>query len=175
MGQFGQKTPLSDLGLTDRMGCVVIWLPGRVLVCWHGSRAVFFIFFIFIFSFFTKIYFRFRNLQEYTPAAQLPSGRHLVAPLPGGRGLSVKIFVKKIMFRSLKDRSPGSGAAGPSGRTAAGRPVQVSWFFNIFRGRKELVFHLTAGLIVTVSLLSLHRANQHLLSFFHTKHSRAIN
>ena len=137
--------------------------------------AAVFLFFYFLFSLFTKIYFHFRNLQEYTPAAQLPGGQHLVAPLPGGRGLSVKIFIKKIAFRSLKGRSPGSGAAGPSGRPAAGRPVQASCFFNIFRGRKELVFHLSAGLIVTGSLLSLHRVNQHLLSFFHAKHSRAIN
>ena len=53
-------------------------------------------FFIFHFRFFTKIYFYFRNLQKYTPAAQLPGGRHLVAPLSGGRDLSVKIFVKKL-------------------------------------------------------------------------------
>ena len=60
------------------------------------SPIAVFLFFYFLFSFFTKIYFRFRNLQEYTPAAQLPGGRHLVAPLPGGKGLSVKIFVKKL-------------------------------------------------------------------------------
>jgi len=36
-------------------------------------------FFYFLFSFFTKIYFRFGNLQEYTPAAQLLDGRYLAA------------------------------------------------------------------------------------------------
>ena len=61
-----------------------------------GRANAVFLFLYFLFSFFTKIYFRFRNLQEYTPAAQLPGGRHLVAPLPDGRDLSVKNFVKKL-------------------------------------------------------------------------------
>jgi len=136
----------------------------------HNNRRFFIFYFLFyknIFSFskFTKIY-------PGRPAAGRPApGR----PAAGRQGLICKNFRKKIAFRSLKDRSPGSRAAGPLGHPAAGRPVQASWFFNIFRGRKELVFHLPAGLIVTGSLLSLHRANQHLLSFFHAKHSRAIN
>ena len=66
-------------------------------------------FFYFLFSFFTKIYFCFQNLQEYTPAAPLPGGRDLVAPLRGGRSFSAKIFAEK----PLKDRSPDSGAADP--------------------------------------------------------------
>ena len=45
------------------------------------------IFFIFVF---TKIYFRYGNLQKYTPAAQLPGGRDLAARQPGGRGFSEK-------------------------------------------------------------------------------------
>ena len=52
----------------------------------------------------------------------MPGSRHLVAPLPGGRDLSVKIFVKKIVLRSLKDRSPGNQAAGPqAARQLGGR------------------------------------------------------
>ena len=58
-----------------------------------------FIFFIFIFI---KIYFCFRNLQEYTPAA----------PLPGGRGFSVKSFTENLR--------PGPWRTG---RPAAGRPA----------------------------------------------------
>ena len=59
------------------------------------SQAVF-LFFYFLFLFFTKIYFCFQNLQEYTPAAALPGGRDLVAPLRGGRGFSTKIFTEKL-------------------------------------------------------------------------------
>ena len=44
-----------------------------------------FLFFYFLFPFFTKIYFRFGNLQKYTPAAPLPGGRDLAARLGGGR------------------------------------------------------------------------------------------
>ena len=79
-----------------------------------------FYFYIFYFLF-TKIYFRFENLQEYTPAAPLPGGRDLAALQRGGRG----IFEKKIRGENCAQvpggRSPGSGAAGP-GRPAAGRP-----------------------------------------------------
>jgi len=53
-------------------------------------------FFYFLFSFFTKIYFRFKNLQEYTPAAPLSGGRDLVAPLRGSRGFSAKIFAENL-------------------------------------------------------------------------------
>jgi len=46
-------------------------------------------FYIFIFLFFIKIYFRNPNLYEYIPAT----------PLSGGRGLSVKKkFTKKLRF-----------------------------------------------------------------------------
>ena len=75
------------------------------------SRAVF-LFLYFLFSFFTKIYFRFGNLQEYTPTAQLPGGRDLAARQRGGRGISEKNFAEKIARRSLG-----------TGRPAAGRPA----------------------------------------------------
>ena len=51
----------------------------------NGARALF-LFLYFSISFFTKIYFCFRNLQEYTPAA----------PLPGGRGFSAKSFAENL-------------------------------------------------------------------------------
>ena len=89
--------------------------------CPAGTPTRFFLFFYFLFLFFTKIYFRFRNLQEYTPAAPLPGGRDLVAPLWGDRGFCAKTFVKIFARRSLgpvaRQRS-----AGP-GRPAAGRPA----------------------------------------------------
>ena len=81
----------------------------------------FFYFLFLIFVFYKKIYFRFRNLQEYNPAAPLPGGRDLVAPLRGGRGFCAKTFAKIFARRSLgpvaRQRS-----AGP-GRPAAGRPA----------------------------------------------------
>ena len=54
--------------------------------------AAVFLFLYFLFSFFTKIYFRFGNLQKYTPAAQLPAGRDLAARQRGGRGFCAKTF-----------------------------------------------------------------------------------
>ena len=61
-----------------------------------GDAALggFFIFIFFISIFYKKIYFRFENLQKYTPATRLPGGRHLAAPLPGGRGFSAKSFAE---------------------------------------------------------------------------------
>ena len=80
----------------------------------------FFYFYIFIFSFFTKIYFCFRNLQKYIPARP-------VAGRPGsGRpaaGFCAKNFAKIFARRSLgagcpaagrpTPRPPGTGAASP--------------------------------------------------------------
>ena len=60
------------------------------------ALAAVFLFLYFSISFFTKIYFCFRNLQEYTPAAPLLGGRDLVAPLRSGRGFSVKIFAENL-------------------------------------------------------------------------------
>ena len=84
----------------------ILFLPH----CWVGAHeahdatqlvhplvmAIFLFLYFSFFVFYKKIYFYFRNLQKYTPAAQLPGSRHLVAPLPGGRDLSVKIFLKKL-------------------------------------------------------------------------------
>ena len=72
----------------------------------------FFLFFYFLFLFFIKIYFCFQNLQKYTPAAPLPGGRDLVAPLRGGRGFSAKIL------RNFLQKSPWR-----TGRPTAGRPA----------------------------------------------------
>ena len=63
------------------------------------------------FLFFTKIFFHFRNLQKYTPAAPLPGGRDLAA-LQRAAGAFLKKIAEKIAFWSL-------GA----GRPAAGRPA----------------------------------------------------
>ena len=81
------------------------------------ETTLFFYFFIFYFRFLQKIYFRFGNLQEYTPAAPLPGGRDLAARQRGGMGICEKNFREKIARRSL-------GA----GRPAAGRPAsQAAW------------------------------------------------
>ena len=86
----------------------------------------FFYFFYFLFSFFTKnIYFRFRNLQKYTPSAPLPGDRDLVAPLRGGRGFCAKNFAKIFARRSLR-----------AGRPAAGRPALACMPDDGARGRQ---------------------------------------
>ena len=87
--------------------------PSPVASRWPVQTPRGFFIFIFLIFVFYKNIFSFSKFTEIYPTAQLPGGRHLVAPVPGGRDLSVKIFVKKIVFRSLKDRSPGSWAAGP--------------------------------------------------------------
>ena len=63
--------------------------------------------------FFTKIYFRFGNLQKYTPAAQLPSGRDLAVRQRGGGGISEKKFTKNYA-QVLGGRSPGLSHAPAS-------------------------------------------------------------
>ena len=66
---------------------------GLALLSFVSDHAVF-LFLYFLFPFFTKIYFRYENLQKYTPAAQLPVSRDLAARQPGGRGLSAKKLEK---------------------------------------------------------------------------------
>ena len=86
-----------------------------------GNLAKFtaiFLFFYFLFSFFTKIYFRFRNLQEYTPAAPLQGGRDLVAPLRGGRVFSAKISRKFLQKSPWRTGRPAAGRPAPQGRRA---------------------------------------------------------
>ena len=75
----------------------------------HAYRG--FLFLYFLFPFFTKIYFRYGNLQKYTPAARLP----------GGRDFNAKKRRKKIADRSL----------GPVARQRGGRLshlyIRVGW------------------------------------------------
>ena len=61
-----------------------------------------FLFFYFLFPFFTKIYFRFKNLQKYTRP-------------PGSR--AARANLQKKIQQKIADRSLGSG------RPAAGRPA----------------------------------------------------
>ena len=92
--------------------CVLRLLCSTLQNGWLGSGATpvglakvaVFLFLYFIFSIwkFTVIY----------PAAPLPGGRDLVAPLRGGKGFCAKIFAKIFVRKSL-------GA----GRPAAGQPA----------------------------------------------------
>ena len=63
---------------------------------------------IFFISVFTKIYFRYGNLQKYIPAARLPGGRDPAA----GRQ---RIFRKKTQ-KIIADRPLGPVARLPGGR-----------------------------------------------------------
>ena len=83
----------------------------------------FFIFLFFI-SVFTKIYFRFENLQKYTPAARPPAA--------GRQGLKRKKKKKKSCRQVPGAGRPVAGRPAPPGRPAAGRPalppyIRVSW------------------------------------------------
>ena len=69
---------------------------------WAGCLHAVFLFLYFLFPFFIKIYFRYGNLQKYTPAA----------PLPGGRGLSAKKRGNKFADRSLGTGRPAAGRPG---------------------------------------------------------------
>ena len=92
-------------------GCAMgSWLAASSCV---RPDAAGFLFLYFLFLFFTKIYFRFGNLQKYTPAARLPGGRDLAARLPGGRGLSAKKRRQKITDRSLGTGRPAAGRPAP--------------------------------------------------------------
>ena len=76
-------------------------------------------FFIFLFFnfIFTKIYFRFRNLQIYTPAA----------PLPGGRGFYAKSFIKNLHAGPWRTGRPAARRPAPqAARQLGGRP----WAFR---------------------------------------------
>ena len=92
----------------------------------HGRARRFFYFFYFSISFFTKIYFCFRNLQEYTPAAPLPDGWHLAAPLQGGRGFSTKTFAENLhrVSGGPVARQRGDGSWPPASRVT-GSPTVI--------------------------------------------------
>ena len=67
---------------------------------------------VFLFSFFIKIYFRFQNLQEYTPAA----------PLRGGRGFSAKILRNSLQKNPWRTGRPTAGRPAPqAARQRSGR------------------------------------------------------
>ena len=74
------------------------------------QRQAVFLFFIFVLK---NIYFRFGNLQEYTPAARQR----------GGRGFYAKNFAQIIARRSLGVGRPAAGRPAPPGRSATGRPA----------------------------------------------------
>ena len=82
--------------------------------------------FLFLFLFFTKIYFRFRNLQKNTSAALLPGGRDLVAPLRGGRDFSSKIFAGNLRWSPCRTGRPTAGRSAPPGCPRCRRPSFAS-------------------------------------------------
>ena len=86
-----------------------------------GKKYGFFIFIFFLISFFINIYFRSQNLQKYTPAAPLSGGRHLVAPLPGGRGFSAKVFAKNLGSGPWRTGRPAAGRQAPAARQRGDR------------------------------------------------------
>ena len=90
-----------------------------------------FLFFYFLFLFFTKIYFRFGNLKKYTPAAPLPGGRDLAARQRGGIGISEKKFAEKIARRSLGAGRSAAGRPALAARLRGGRPYFLQ--FSLFR------------------------------------------
>ena len=80
----------------------------------------FFYFFIFYFRFFTKIYFRFGNLQKYIPAAPLSGGRDLAARR---QGLKCKKKKKKNYRQVPGAGRPAAGRTAPlAARQRGGRP-----------------------------------------------------
>ena len=89
-----------------------------------------FLFFYFLFSFFTKIYFQYYNLQFCTPTALLGGGRGPAAPQEGGRVLFVnkkKFICADALGGSLP---PPCRAAGPLPplHWAAGSPLLYKRF-----------------------------------------------
>jgi len=93
--------------------------PGRADLRFKASSRLNGRFFYFLF-FFTKIYFRFGNSQEYTPAAPLAALQR------GGRGIFEKNFAEKIVRRSLGAvaRQQG-GRPWPPGCRATGSPTLI--------------------------------------------------
>ena len=63
--------------------------------------------------FFTEIYFRFQNLQIYTPTARPVGGRGPAANWPGGRDLNINKNIYICMEVLGGDLPPPCRAAGP--------------------------------------------------------------
>ena len=73
------------------------------------------VFFVFTFfkKKFTEIYFRFQNLQIYTPTARPVGGRGPAANWPGGRDLNVNKKICFCMEVRGGDLPPGKGGGRP--------------------------------------------------------------
>ena len=78
----------------------------------HDELEERFFYYYFLFSFFTKIYFRFGNLLEYSPAARQR----------GGRSFCEKNFAEKIAQRSLGASRPAAGRPALAARLRGDRP-----------------------------------------------------
>jgi len=100
------------------------------------SGRVVFLFLYFLFSFFTKIYFCFRNLQKYTPSRPAAGRSGPSRPAAGRQGLLCKNFYENFCAQIPRGRSPGSGVAGLPGRPAAGRPALACMPDDGARGRQ---------------------------------------
>ena len=91
-----------------------------------GTGTSVFLFLYFLFLFFTKIYFRFGNLQEYTPG-----GRDLAARQRDGRGFCAKVFAQIFACRSLGAGRPAAGRPALAARLQGGRIthpyIRVGW------------------------------------------------
>ena len=94
----------------------------RWSLVWFLSGAVFLFFLFFIFVFYKNIFSfsKFTGIYPGRPAAGRPGpGR----PAAGRQGFLCKNFCENICAQVPGGQSPGSGAAGPLGRPAAGRPA----------------------------------------------------
>ena len=121
-GLFGRLDRLFSLGSDSAIGLV------------QPAQAVF-VFLYFLFLFFTKINFRFGNLQKYIPATPLPGGRDLAARLPAAGGYLQKKDENKLQ----------TGPWEPAARQLGGRPPRppgcgaAGIFFSPFR---EIISHM---------------------------------
>ena len=88
----------------------------------HAARLPrIFYFYILYFRFLQKyiLFSKFTGIYPGRPAAGRPG---LGRPAAGRQGLLCKKFSKNICAQVPGGQSPGSGAAGPPGRPAVGRP-----------------------------------------------------
>ena len=101
-----------------------------------SSLAVF-IFLYFLFSFFTKIYFRFRNLQEYTPAPRCRA-TGTWSPLSGAAGAFLQKNSRRICAKAsgrLVARQRGGRL--PLHYLRVGCPPPLTCITKITEKRKE--------------------------------------